>query len=229
MRPRIAILASGGGTTAEALIRAAQRNEVTFEVGLVITSRQDTGIIERIASLNHEYGLQIACILLNNKTHPLAKGEVARRGYQTAAEEAAMFQLLHEGDFDLIACLGYMKHAGPSIVSAYGWRSDYSSIYQAMMLNTHPGILPDTAAFYGENIQKYVLEKGLPYGGHTVHLVSEEYDAGPIIAEHKVPVEPGDTSETLFERVQATEKKFLPEDIGAFIAGRQAYLLVEHH
>ena len=96
-------------------------------------------------------------------------------------------------------------------------------MFQAMLVNTHPGLLPDTKGFYGENIQKYVLEHHLPYGGQTFHVVSEEYDAGPIIAEHKVPVEPGDTSESLFARVQATEKKYLPHDIEDFIKARLAY------
>jgi phosphoribosylglycinamide formyltransferase-1 len=63
----------------------------------------------------------------------------------------------------------------------------------------------------------------LPYGGQTLHVVAEEYDAGPVIAEHKVPVEPGDTSETLFARVQAIEKQYLPKDIEDFIKARIAY------
>jgi phosphoribosylglycinamide formyltransferase-1 len=97
-------------------------------------------------------------------------------------------------------------------------------MYQGMMLNTHPGLLPDTKSLYGLNIQSYVLDQGLPYGGQTLHLVSEDYDDGPIIAEHRVPVEPGDTPESLFDRVQATEKQNLPFDIEAFVTARQAYL-----
>lgn len=223
MKPRIAILASGGGTTAEAFIRASERGEINVDVGLVIVSRQDAGIFQRIENLNREFGLNIPCVLINNKTHSAYPGEVERRGYQTKAEEAAMFKLLKEGNFDLIASLGYMKHAGPNIVREFGWRSEFKSMYQARIVNTHPGLLPDTAAFYGENIQKYVLDKGLPFGGQTLHLVSEEYDAGPIIAEHKVPVESGDTSETLFARVQSAEKKYLPKDIEDFIKARQAF------
>lgn len=224
MKPRIAILASGGGTTAEAVIRAAAADTVSYEVSLVISSRDDKGLRERIQSLNEEFGLQIEFVLINHKTHPPAAGETMQRGYQTQAEEAAILQRLAAGSFDLVACLGYMKHVGPTIVAEFGWRAEYKSMYQARMLNTHPGLLPDTAAFYGENIQKYVLEKGLPFGGQTLHLVSEEYDEGPIVAEHKVPVEPGDTSETLFARVQIVEKQYLPGDIDDFLRARQAYL-----
>jgi phosphoribosylglycinamide formyltransferase-1 len=223
MRPNIAILASGSGTTAEAFIRAGQRGEITSRVSLVIVSRADAGIFERIDNLNKEFGLDIKTLLISNKTHPAADQEQVKVGYQTKAEEAAMLEALSNGNFDLVACMGYMKHVGASIVEKYGWRADYTSMYQAMMLNTHPGILPDTAAYYGVRIQQYVLDNGLPYAGQTVHIVSEEYDEGPIIAEHQVPVEPGDTADILFGRVQATEKKHLPGDIEAFVQGRLAY------
>lgn len=116
-----------------------------------------------------------------------------------------------------------MKKIGPNLVQAFGWLSEYKSAFQAKMVNTHPGLLPDTKAFYGENIQKYVLDHKLPYAGQTLHLVSAEYDEGPIIAEHKVRVEPSDTPETLFARVQAVEKQFLPKDIEEFIHARQAF------
>ncbi|PIZ62573.1 hypothetical protein COY17_02325 [Candidatus Saccharibacteria bacterium CG_4_10_14_0_2_um_filter_52_9] len=224
MKPRIAILASGGGTTASAFIRAGQNGEITSRIELVICSREDAGIFQRVAGLNAEFGLGIRCIPITNKTHPAAKGEEVARGYQTAAEEAAILQTLQAGNFDLIALMGYMKRIGPGLISAFGWLPQYTSMYQAMMLNTHPGLLPDTKGFYGENIQNYVLEKSLPYGGQTLHLVSEEYDDGPILAEHKVPVEPGDTSESLFARVQAVEKQYLPGDIETFVLGRQAYI-----
>jgi phosphoribosylglycinamide formyltransferase-1 len=223
MKPRIAILASGGGTTAEAFIRARQRNEIQVDVGLVICSRKDAGIFDRIADLNQEFDLHIECILINQQTHPASQAEHVDRGCQTAGEEAAILASLLSGSYDLIALMGYMKRIGPSLIQAFGWLPEYTSMFQAKMVNTHPGLLPDTKGFYGENIQKYVLDNHLPYGGQTLHVVSEEYDAGPIIAEHKVPVEPGDTSETLFARVQAVEKQYLPKDIEDFIKARWAY------
>lgn len=224
MSSRIAILASGGGTTAEAFIRAGQTGAIAAEVGLVIVSRKDAGIFQRIENLNAEFNLDIRCTLINHLTHPAAEGEEAAKGYQTAAEEAAMLQALEAGGFDLVASMGYMKRIGPSIVARFGWRPEYTSMYQAMMVNTHPGLLPDTKGFYGEQIQRYVLDKGLPYGGQTLHLVSSGYDDGPVIAEHRVPVEPSDTSESLFARVQTVEKQFLPLDIEAFVTARQAYI-----
>lgn len=223
MKPRIAVLASGGGTTAEAFIRADQRKEISVSVELVIVSRSDAGVIERIKNLNEEFGLHIETLVINSKTHPAADGEEVPRGCQTAAEEEAIIEALKRGNYDLVALMGYMKRIGRNLIAEFGWLSEYTSIFQAMMVNTHPGLLPDTKGFYGENIQQYVLDHHLPYGGQTFHVVAEEYDDGPIIAEHKVAVEPGDTSETLFARVQAAEKHYLPHDIEDFIKARLAY------
>ena len=223
MNPRIAVLASGGGTTVEAFVRAAQTGQINVDVGLVIVSRQGAGVFQRIKELNAEYGLSIRAILINHVTHPAAQTEHVGRGDQTAGEEAAILAALLGGSFDLVALMGYMKRVGPNLIQAFGWLPEYTSVFQARMVNTHPGLLPDTKAFYGEQIQQYVLDRHLPYGGQTLHAVSADYDDGPIIAEHKVPVEPGDTAETLFARVQATEKQYLPGDIEAFIQARQAY------
>jgi phosphoribosylglycinamide formyltransferase-1 len=223
MRPRIAILASGGGTTTEAFIRAGQTGQINVDVGLVICSRKDAGIFQRINDLNAEFKLSIDCLLINHKTHPAAYTEHVGRGDQTQGEELAILTALLSGNYDLVALMGYMKRIGPHLVEAFGWLPEYTSIFQAKMVNTHPGLLPDTKAYYGENIQKYVLEHHLPYGGQTFHVVAQEYDDGPIIAEHKVPVEPEDTAETLFARVQEAEKKYLPHDIEDFINARMAY------
>jgi len=224
MKPRIAILASGGGTTAEAFIRAAQAGEIDVAVGLVIVSRRDAGIFQRIERLNQEFDLSIEAVLISHKTHPAAIGEDVGRGAQTIGEELAILTKLLSGSYDLVALMGYMKKIGPNLIKAFGWLPEYTSMFQTKMVNTHPGLLPDTKGFYGENIQKYVLDNHLPYAGQTLHAVSEEYDAGPIIAEHKVPVEPNDTPATLFARVQAVEKQCLPKDIEDFIHARLAYM-----
>jgi phosphoribosylglycinamide formyltransferase-1 len=224
MNPRIAVLASGGGTTVEAFIRAGQTGKINVDVELVIVSRRAAGVFDRIKALNAEYGLNIRTILINHQTHPAAHTEHVGRGDQTSGEEAAILAALLGGNFDLAALMGYMKRVGPNLIQAFGWLPEYTSLFQARMVNTHPGLLPDTKAFHGQEIQQYVLDHHLPYGGQTLHVVSEKYDDGPIIAEHKVPVEPGDTAETLFARVQAAEKNYLPGDIEDFIKARQAYL-----
>jgi folate-dependent phosphoribosylglycinamide formyltransferase PurN len=227
MKPRIAVLASGGGTTVEAFIRADQADEINVAVGLVVVSRQDAGVFARIENLNKEFGLDIKTVLINHKTHPAAESEDVPRGCQTKAEEQAILETLRAGNYDLVALMGYMKRIGPDLIREFGWVDEFHSIFQARMVNTHPGLLPDTKGFFGESIQQYVLDHHLPYAGQTFHVVADEYDAGPVITEHKVPVEPGDTSETLFARVQATEKQYLPKDLEDFIKARQAYIMSE--
>lgn len=224
MPPRIAVMASGSGTTAEAFIRAGQRGEIETTVGLVIVSRKDAGIFERVKNLNSEYGLDIRAVLINSYTHPAVGDEIAQPGRQTIAEQQAILDVLEAGNYDLVANMGYMKLIGPKIVEAYGWLDNYTSIYQAKMVNTHPGLLPETKAMFGLNTQAYTLQNNLPYGGQTLHLVGLGYDDGPKIAEHKVTVEPSDTPESLFERVQKVEKQYIATDIESFIKARRAYL-----
>lgn len=224
MKPKIAILASGSGTTAEAVIRASAGGRVNYDVVLVIVSREDAGIFERVERLNAELGLNIPAILINHQAHPAEGGEVVPRGLQTDPEQEAIRQAIESAGVDVVALMGYMKKIGPRLVERYGWQDEYTSPFQAMMLNTHPGLLPETKALFGLGIQSYVLDNKLPYGGQSLHVVAEEYDACPVVSEHRVKVEPGDTAESLFERVQKTEKEFLPGDIEQFIINRREYL-----
>jgi phosphoribosylglycinamide formyltransferase-1 len=223
MKYRIAVLASGSGTTAEAFIRANQSGAIETEIGLIICNRKDAGIFERIDSLNREFNLHIETKLINSKTHPVASGEIEQLGRQTKAEEAAILELLQAGNFDVVVHMGYMKRSGTNIVKTFGWHTDYDSIYQARLLNTHPGLLPETAGLYGELVQKHVLSKHLPYAGQTLHMVAEQYDDGPTVIEHKIAVLPDDTPERLFGRVQAIEKQMLPLDIEHFITEQKVY------
>ncbi len=223
MSANIAILASGGGTTAEAFIRARQHGNITTNVGLIICSRKDAGVFDRIKNLNNELGLSIPVLLINSHTHPPAVNEKLHRGEQSKAEESTILRTLQEGHFDLIVQMGYMKKTGARIVYEFGWRPNYKSIYQARMLNTHPGLLPDSKGLFGELVQEHVLQRHLPYSGQTLHIVAEKYDEGPKIAEHKVLVEDGDTPDTLFARVQAVEKLYLPGDIENFIIDQGVY------
>lgn len=221
-RPRVAILASGEGTTAEAFIRASAEGQIEPEVGLVICNNKNAGIFKRVAALNKEYGLAIKAVHIGRTTHPPRSDEQLRPGDQSDAEEQAILQALHDGNYDLVALMGYMKRIGKELVQEYGHRPDHVDAKQARMVNTHPGLLPETKGLYGVGVQQHVLERGLSHGGQTLHVVAEEYDEGPTIAEHKVAVKPGDTPDSLFDRVKAAEKKHLPQDIAVFIAQSQS-------
>ncbi len=221
--PKIAILASGEGTTAEAFILAKIKGKVPGQVGLVICNRENAGIFKRIARLNKKFGLNIECELINSRTHPAKDTEKLEPGAQTAAEETAITKILEKGKFDLIILMGYMKRVGPKLVKNYGWHSDQGSVYDTRMVNTHPGLLPETKGLYGRLVQEHVLLKRLPYGGQTLHVVAEDYDMGPTIAEHRVNVKSTDTPDSLFKRVKTIEKRYLPSDVADFIVARQRY------
>lgn len=92
------------------------------------------------------------------------------------------------------------------------------------MINTHPGLLPATKGLIGIEVQEYVLDHPGQRAGHTLHVVSEEYDEGPTVVEHEVEIKDGDTSQSLFQRVKASERKYLPDDIADFINEQRKYL-----
>jgi len=220
-RPVIAILASGEGTTAEAFIRASAQNQIEPVVGLIIASNAKAGILQRVVNLNKEYDLDITAIHIGKKTHPPTAAETVGPGQQTQAEEAAILELLQAGNFDGIVLMGYAKKVGPQLVHTFGWQPNYTSPHQAMMLNTHPGLLPDTKGLFGVHVQEHVLANSLPHGGQTLHIVAEDYDEGPVVIEHKVAVMSDDTADSLFDRVRDTEKSYLPQDVAQFIADRK--------
>lgn len=92
-------------------------------------------------------------------------------------------------------------------------------VYPGRILNTHPALLP---AFKGWHAVRDALELGVKVTGTTVHVATEEVDAGPILAQEAVPVEPGDTEDTLHERIKAVERRLYPETIRRFLATAQA-------
>lgn len=212
-RPVIAVLASGEGTTAEAVIIASATNSIQATVGLVIASNPKAGILNRVAKLNQKYGLNVKAVCIGKSTYPNPNDE-----------EAALLKILEAEQFDAIVLLGYMKKIGRQLVNQFGWRTNYSSPFQASMLNTHPGLLPATKGRFGIHVQELVLADGLDEAGQTLHIVSEEYDDGPVVAEHRIKVIPRESSDQLFDRVKVIEKQYIANDIDSFITKRQNYL-----
>jgi phosphoribosylglycinamide formyltransferase-1 len=220
----VAVLASGDGTTAEALIRACVDGSVNCEVGLVISTSDSAGVLGRVERVNRETGAGVGLVCVGPRSHPVAVGEHARPGDQTAAEVAALENLLREGGFDLVVLMGYLRRVAPNLVRDYGWRPEYTSVHQARMLNIHPGLLPETRGLYGLSVQTHVLANKLADAGHVVHVVAEQYDDGPVVAEHRIQVRASDTAETLSERVKSLQRVQVPHDIGEFATARGRYL-----
>lgn len=219
--PKITILTSGDGTTAEAFIHATQDGRVDAEVGLVICNNppEKAGVYDRINKLNKLHHLDIEIKHINSIMYPLGK---EGRG-QTLEESEAICNLINRRKFDHVALMGYMKEVRGVLVDEYGWSPGYTSIYEARMTNTHPGPLPETRDTYGVYTSERVLELGMIAARHTVHLVSKGIDVGPIIAEHPVDILCGDTAQNLFDRIQIVEKENLPVALDKFLYEQADY------
>lgn len=132
-------------------------------------------------------------------------GEAFDRGAYTDR----VVDALREADVDLVAIAGFGTVLSPPFVDAYEGR----------VLNTHPSLLP---AFPGWKAVEAALEAGAEVTGCTVHVVTAEVDAGPVLAQETVPIEPGDSAESLHERIKVVERKLYPATIRSFAAERVA-------
>lgn len=191
---RVGVLASHEGTTLQALIDGlAGRPEAA--VVLVISNNGDSGALRRARAAN------IATAHLSGHTHP-----------DPSALDAAITETLESHGVELLILAGYMKKLGPGTLSAYAGR----------ILNTHPALLPKFGGqgMYGMHVHRAVLAAGDTTSGVSVHVVTAEYDAGPVIARREVPVVAGDTPESLAERVQAVERRLLVDVVLDLARGR---------
>jgi len=113
--------------------------------------------------------------------------------------------ILHDREIDLVAMAGFGTVV-PKAVPAF----------RGLMLNSHPALLP---AFKGWHPVRDALAFGVKVTGTTIHVVTEELDEGPILAQEAVPIVPGDTEETLHERIKVVERRLYPDTILKVIAG----------
>jgi phosphoribosylglycinamide formyltransferase-1 len=114
---------------------------------------------------------------------------------------------LQDHDVDLVAIAGFGTILSKPFVDAYAGRA----------VNTHPALLP---AFKGWHAVRDALDAGVKVTGTTVHLVTEDVDAGPILAQEAVPVERDDTEATLHERIKHVERRLYPDVIAQLAAAR---------
>lgn len=145
-----------------------------------------------------------------------ALARAQRRGVPVAVldptDAAATIELLESHGIDWIVLAGYLKRVPAAVVER--WRN--------RILNVHPALLPRFGGpgMYGDRVHRAVLEAGETASGASVHLVDEEYDRGPVVAQWTVPVESGDTPETLAARVLEAEHRLLPAVVRAAAEGR---------
>jgi formyltetrahydrofolate-dependent phosphoribosylglycinamide formyltransferase len=191
---RTAVLLSGTGRTLENLIRVIAAGELPCAIAAVVSSRPNVR------------GLDIAAAA------GLPSFVFERRHYpsdETYSDE--IYRTLRGCDVELILLAGFLR----KLVVAEPW--------EGRILNIHPALLPDAAAasghgFYGERVHAAVLAGGASQSGATVHVVTNEYDAGPVVMRAIVPVLPDDTPASLAARVFEAECRLYPAAIRRYIA-----------
>ncbi len=193
----IAVLVSGGGTNLQALIDAEKSGIIKDgKITCVISSKEGAYALERA------------------KNNGIATRVIPRKDYPDAASYTkAVTDALIEEKADLVVYAGFMIILDEQIVKAFPNR----------MMNVHPALIPSFCGegFYGLHVHEAALAKGVKLSGATVHFVTEVCDGGPIILQKAVPVEDGDTPETLQKRImEQAEWKILPEAVSLFCQDR---------
>jgi phosphoribosylglycinamide formyltransferase-1 len=192
---RLAVLASGGGTNLQAIIDAAEGGEIDARVVVVISNNSTAGALQR-ARRHHIEALHLS----------------ARQFANGRQFDRHLLEVLEQRRVDMVILAGYMKLLSPTVVRAYRHR----------ILNIHPALLPSFggSGMYGIRVHQAVIASGTRYSGVTVHLVDEQYDHGPIVAQRVVPVGDDDTPETLARKVLVQEHQLYKEVIQLFAEGR---------
>ena len=191
---RIGFLASHRGTNMQAVIDACQSGRLPAIPAVVISNNANSGALTRAQALG------------------IPAYHLSARGFADQyALDQAMVKTLQRHLVDWVLTVGYMKKLGPALLNTYRNR----------IINIHPSLLPQYGGqgMYGKHVHEAVLAGGDTETGVTVHLVNEDYDQGPILAQARVPVMPGDDVESLAGRVLQTEHAFLVETLGRLLRG----------
>ena len=194
---KIAVLVSGGGTNLQALIDAEARGELGCgRITLVIASKPDVYALERA------------------KNHSIASLVIARKDYESISTYSkALTDALVAAEVDLVVLAGFLTIIDEQVYNAFPNR----------ILNGHPALIPSFCGkgFYGLHVHEAALAKGVKVSGATVHIVTPECDAGPIVLQKAVEVKDDDTPETLQKRImEEAEWKILPAAVRLFCEDR---------
>ena len=186
---RIAVLISGRGSNLQALIDAVADGRLRAEIAVVIANRADAAGLDRARNAG------------------IPAVTIPHRDYSTReAFETALVAELRARGVALVCLAGFMRLLGPTFLNAF----------PQAILNIHPSLLP---AFAGVDAQTQAWTHGTKVAGATVHLVTGELDAGPIVRQRAVPVHDDDTPDTLAARILEVEHQIYPEAVGLVLDG----------
>ena len=189
MNRNLAVLISGRGSNLQAIIRAIAEGRLDARIAVVISNRADAPGLDRA----REAGIATLC--LSHKSFP------TREDY-----DRRLVDELRARDVGLVCLAGFMRLLSAVFIDAF----------PNAILNIHPALLP---AFPGLEAQHQAWEHGVKVSGATVHLVTCDLDAGPIVLQAAVPVFDDDTADTLAARILIEEHRIYPEAIRLVLDG----------
>jgi phosphoribosylglycinamide formyltransferase-1 len=187
---RLGVIISGRGSNLQSIIDAIAERTLDATVAIVISNRSDAAGLQRARDAG------IEAVHLSPRDFP------ARDAY-----DKALAELLQSRHVELVCLAGYMRLVGDLLLEAFPQR----------VLNIHPSLLP---SFPGLEAQRQAIEHGVRVSGATVHLVTAELDAGPIVLQSCVPVLSGDTVDSLAARILIEEHRIYPQAIRLVLDGR---------
>lgn len=185
---KLGFLASHGGSSMRAILAAIRSGRLAAEARLVISNNAEA------PALAHAREAGVPSLHLSQ----------TKLGAGADVDRAIAAALARHG-VELVVLSGYLRKLGPAVLARYRGR----------ILNIHPGLLPRYGGkgMFGRHVHEAVIAAGETRSGITIHIVDEHYDHGPVLAERQVPVETGDTPETLAQRIQAQEPEFFVETL----------------
>ena len=187
---KIAILASGSGTNAQAMIDKAAQGALDVNIALIVCNRPGAGVIARAEKAG------IPCLVLDHKTF------ADRESF-----DARMVQALREAGAELVVLAGYMRLLTPVFLEAFAGK----------VINIHPALLP---SFPGVHGGADAVNYGVKVSGCTVHFVEEMVDSGPVLVQAVVPVNAGESEDELMNRIHVMEHRIYPQAIQWLAQGR---------
>lgn len=190
MKKRIGVLLSGRGSNFEALADSVAAGRIPNAEIALVISNREAAV-----------GIERA------KARGIAARVIPSKGLERETYDRLVVAALSEAKVDLVCLAGYMRLLSPYFVAAF----------PQTILNIHPSLLP---SFPGLEAQKQALDYGVKFAGCTVHFVDENLDAGPILLQSVVPVEDGDTEETLSARILKEEHKIYSEAVKLVLEGK---------
>jgi formyltetrahydrofolate-dependent phosphoribosylglycinamide formyltransferase len=187
---RFAFLVSGSGTNMANLIRRIQAGEIPAEAAIVISNKAGVKALERARELG------VSSVVIPHKDYATRE-----------AFDAALAQCIDSHKIDYVVLAGFMRVLTEGFVKKYHGR----------LINIHPALLP---AFPGAHAIKDAWEAKVKETGVTVHFVDSGVDTGPVILQHKVPILPADTLETLETRIHEMEYEIYPQALKLVLSGK---------